>query len=50
MINYYINLIIKYNFNTIFEFGCAAGNNLFQIKTNNPKLCTIGLDISKSAI
>lgn len=50
MIKYYIHLIIEYNFHTIFEFGCAAGTNLFQIKTHNPKLHTIGIDISKSAI
>ncbi len=48
---FYSNLISKKKFVTVFEFGCASGPNLLNIKKNVPyQTYFFGYDISNKAI
>tara|TARA_B100001121_G_scaffold307468_1_gene329079 strand:- start:2888 stop:3400 length:513 start_codon:yes stop_codon:yes gene_type:complete len=40
----------KYSIKTIFDFGCATGKTLIDIKINFPEVVTYGVDINQKAI
>lgn len=47
---FYIEFVQKYSIKTIFDFGCATGKTLLDIKINFPEVVTYGVDINQKAI
>lgn len=47
---FYIEFVQKYSVKTIFDFGCATGKTLLDIKINFPEVVTYGVDINQKAI
>tara|TARA_Y100001958_G_C21151685_1_gene487702 strand:+ start:69 stop:722 length:654 start_codon:yes stop_codon:yes gene_type:complete len=47
---FYIEFVQKYSIKTIFDFGCATGKTLIDIKINFPEVVTYGVDINQKAI
>ena len=47
---FYIEFVQKYSVKTIFDFGCATGKTLLDIKINFPEVVTYGVDINQNTI
>ena len=48
--NFYSKLVIKKKLTSVFEFGCASGPNLQNIKNITPEIYLFGYDINKQAV
>ena len=49
--NFYSEFVLKENFKSVFEFGCASGPNLKNIRDNvSSDVYLLGYDINKSAL
>ena len=47
---FYFDFVAKNNIASILDFGCAAGNLLYDLKKENPGLITYGIDINLKAL
>lgn len=47
---FYFDFVAKNNISSILDFGCAAGNLLYDLKNKNPSLVTYGIDINLKAL
>lgn len=48
--NFYSEFVVKNKLTSVFEFGCASGPNLQNIKNNTPQIYLFGYDINKQAV
>lgn len=44
------NLVLCDDVESVCEFGCGSGANLFHLKQSNPRLRALGLDLNREAI